>query len=250
MTDYSNVHLFIGSPMFGGQCSGYYTQSMMLLQNACRERGVKMSFSFMYNESLITRARNGITHGFLKGDATHLLFIDADIRFNPEHLFPMIDADKPIICGIYPKKEIWWGGVRQAIERGTPDEQLKLHTGSFVVNLKDNSGEVTVRVDTPLEIFNGGTGFMLIKREVFEQLADKVPEYMNNVQDLNSILKPEMVREYFATSIDPDTGVLLSEDYHFCRLARVNGISVWAAPWVQLAHVGNFVFEGWFTPTE
>jgi hypothetical protein len=157
----------------------------------------------------------------------------------------MMQVDKPIICGIYPKKEINWQGVKNAIDLGKPMEEWKLHTGSFVVNLVDYSGQVTVPMGEPLEIWNGGTGFMLIKREVFEQLSDKVPQYVNNVVDLGGGLIPEEpIKEFFATSIEPLNGVLLSEDYHFCKLARDNGIKVYAAPWAQLSHVGTYIFEG------
>jgi hypothetical protein len=92
----------------------------------------------------------------------------------------MLEVDKDIICGIYPKKEINWHTVKQAMDNNVPQDQLKHHTGSFVVNLVDYQGSVTVPVNQPVEIFNGGTGFMLIKREVFEKLNDVVPEYSND----------------------------------------------------------------------
>jgi hypothetical protein len=97
-----------------------------------------------------------------------------------------------------------------------------------------------------LEIENGGTGFMLIKREVFEALADKVPEYNNDMyMATDTERKPKVIKEYFATSIDEDSGNrLLSEDYHFCKLARKHGFKVHAAPWVQLSHTGTYVFSG------
>jgi hypothetical protein len=198
----------------------------------------------MFNESLITRARNALAHNFLKTDCTHLMFIDADIRFNPGDIPPMVDADKEIICGIYPKKEINWQSVKDAVERGVAVDQLKHHTGSFVVNLVEYSPTVTVPINQPVEIWNGGTGFMLIKREVFEQLADKVPTYVNDVTDLSGSIKNDEIKEYFTTSIEEGTRRLLSEDYHFCNIWRKAGGKVWAAPWVQLAHIGTYAFEG------
>lgn len=96
--------LFISTPMYGGMCFGYYTQAVLQLNNVLREKNIDSMFSFMFNESLITRARNALTHNFLKTDSTHLLFIDSDIGFNPHDVVKMIEADKDVIGGIYPKK--------------------------------------------------------------------------------------------------------------------------------------------------
>jgi hypothetical protein len=208
------------------------------------QHGVDLSFSHLFNESLIQRARNLLTNHFLKSPATHLMFIDADILFRPEDIFPMIAADKDIICGIYPKKEINWSGVRKAIAADVPDSELRHHTGAFVVNLKDYQPEVTVPINEPVEIWNGGTGFMLIKREVLEGMKDGLPSYLNNVLDINNPANGESITEYFATMIEPETQILLSEDYFFCRKAREAGYSVWAAPWAELSHIGTYAFEG------
>ena len=236
--------LFVSTPMYGGQCTGFYAQSLIQLNNLIKNSGNDCIMSFMFNESLITRARNALAHNFLKTDCSHLMFIDADIRFNPADIPPMIEADKDIICGVYPKKEINWHGVKAALERGVSVDELKHHTGSFVVNLVEYSGSVTVPINQPVEIWNGGTGFMLIKRQVFEQLADKVPSYINDVTDLSGSIKQDEIKEYFATSIEDGTRRLLSEDYHFCNVWRQNGGKVWAAPWAQLSHIGTYCFEG------
>ena len=236
--------LFVSTPMYGGQCFGLYHQSLIQLNNLLKTTGSECVMSLMMNESLITRARNALTHNFLKTDCTHLMFIDADIRFNPGDIPPMVDANKDIICGIYPKKEINWQSVKDAVDRGVPVDQLKHHTGSFVVNLVEYSPTVTVPINQPVEIWNGGTGFMLIKREVFEQLADKVPSYINDVTDLSGSIKNDEIKEYFATSIEEGTRRLLSEDYHFCNIWRKAGGKVWAAPWAQLSHIGTYAFDG------
>jgi hypothetical protein len=242
-------HIFVATPMYGGQCTGFFMQGVMELQRVMMTTDTDISFSFMFNESLITRARNALAHNFLKMEkATHLMFIDADIKFFANQFPPMIEADKDIICGIYPKKEINWGSVRQAMENKVADDQLKHYTGSFVVNLVDYKGSVTVPINQPVEIWNGGTGFMLIKREVFEKLSKKVPSYTNNVTDLGGSIKEEPIKEFFATSIEKETNILLSEDYHFCKIARKAGMTVWAAPWVQLAHIGSYAFEGQLIP--
>ena len=243
--------IFVATPMYGGMCAGFYTQSIIQLLTTCQANGVDVEYSFMFNESLITRARNSLTHTFMQTDCSHLMFIDADIKFRAEDVIHMIRAEKDILCGIYPKKEINWYSVKAAMDRGVPFDQLKSHTGSFVVNLVNYAGEVTVPVNVPVEIFNGGTGFMLIKREVFDKLGESVPSYSNDVVDLGGKMKQsEPIKEFFTTSIEPGTNRLLSEDYHFCRIWREAGGQVHAAPWCQLSHIGTYAFEGQLTPSE
>ena len=237
-------HIFIATPMYGGQCFGYFVQSCLQLQKNCMNSNVDLTFSFLFNESLIQRARNLLAKEFLKTSCTHMMFIDADIKFNPDHIFQMIAADKDIICGIYPKKEINWTSVRAALDAGVPDSELKYHTGNFVINLINYSETITVPIDEPLEIWNGGTAFMLIKREVYEGMIGKVPTYLNNVLDMNNAQNGDVIHEFFATSIEEESKILLSEDYYFCKRARENGFKVWAAPWVDLGHIGTYAFEG------
>lgn len=245
-------HIFVATPMYGGMCTGFYTQSMLQVGTVCRNANMDVSFSFMFNESLIQRARNALVHGFmLKKECTHLMFIDADIRFNPNDIITMVQADKDIICGIYPKKEINWPNVDWAVKQGVTPDKLTRYTGSMVVNLVDYQGTVTVPVDQPLRIWNGGTGFMIIKREVFEKLQKKVKTYRNDVGDLGGTVKPQdLIYEYFPVFIEKETQRLLSEDYAFCKLAREAKFDVWAAPWVQLGHFGTYLFEGGLIPAE
>lgn len=237
-------NLFIATPMYGGLCYGTYLESMLSLQANLIVKDMDAYFSFLYNESLITRGRNTMVNDFLKSDCTHMVFVDADIHFKPEHLFKMIDADVEIICGLYPKKEINFGALAFAIKKNVPEDQLKYFTGEYVVNMVGDVKEQLVPLDKPFEIKHGGTGFMVIKREVFDKLKDKCPKYIHNMNDTNdnSNLGDEIV-EYFATSIDEDKR-LLSEDYHFCKLARDNGIKVWGAAWTQLIHTGTYQYSG------
>jgi len=237
--------LFVATPMYGGMCIGNYASALMQMPMVVSRAGIKMYYTYMMNESLITRARNSLAHDFLASDATHLMFIDADIGFNPNDIVEMVKRDVDICCGLYPKKEIHWARVTQAVQNGVPPQELKDHTGTFVVNLVGDK-RTEVKINELMEITNGGTGFMLIKREVFEALADKVPEYNNDMyMSVEVVREPKIIKEYFATSIDPDANNrLLSEDYHFCKLARQHGFKIHAAPWAELSHTGTYVFSG------
>ena len=238
-------HIFIATPCYGGMCTGFYTQSLIQAVNILKANGIEMSVSLLFNESLIQRGRNLLAHQFMMNDsATHLMFSDADIKFNPIDIVLMLKANKDIICGVYPKKEINWNAVEKAVKDGVPVDQLKNKTGSLVVNLVGYEGEVTVPAGEPLEIWNGGTGFMLIKKEVMSKLKDVMPTYVNDVNVNNR----DKITEYFACAIEPGLDRLLSEDYYFCWKARENGIKIHAAPWVNLGHVGNYLFEGGLMP--
>jgi len=243
-----NVKLMVATPMYAGMCMGWYQQSMMSLANAIKMRGWEFQSTLQFNESLIQRARNALTKAFLKTDCTHLLFIDADIKFDPMHIIAMVEADMDILAGIYPKKEINWHSVADAVRRGVPTEQLKYYTGSFVVNLLDGATSATLANNRPLEVLNAGTGCMLIKRRVFEVLEPLTPSYMNDVLDLSGILQPEPIHAYFDVSICPWSERLLSEDYHFCQAWRRAGGKVYVAPWTVLSHIGTYEFEGRLIP--
>jgi hypothetical protein len=90
------------------------------------------------------------------------------MKFRGHDILHMITADKDIVVGICPKKEINWHTVREAALAG--EENLAKRTGSFVVNLLDGSGSITIPNNQVFEVAAGGTGIMLIKRQVFEKM--------------------------------------------------------------------------------
>ena len=109
--------------MYGGMCTSEYTQSLLnLSESANNSEGVKLTTIFLGNESLIQRGRNTIAHHFMElPDATHLLFIDADIRFRVEDVVKMIQADKSLIIGPVALKGYNWDEIRSAAINGEYD---------------------------------------------------------------------------------------------------------------------------------
>lgn len=226
------MKLCIATPMYGGMCSGPYTHSMLVLSDALLKAGIPWINRFVYNESLITRARNALTKQFLDiPDCTHLLFIDADIGFNPDDVISLIKQNKDIICGTYPKKVINWEHVHYAATNGVPVDKLNEYTGEFAFNMPNGDGSFEIDPNKPFEVLDSGTGFMLIQRHVFDEI--KVPTY--KISDV-------VYKEYFTTAIHDEK--LLSEDYNFCKMARDVGFKIYVAPWVKLDHVGSYIFNG------
>lgn len=213
-----------------------YTQSLLALKEACLQYGIKMTCIFLGNESLIQRGRNTIAHHFLNmPDATHLMFIDADQKFVPNDIARMIKADKGIIGGAVPMKGMNWEKVKQGAVLNHPD--LSKLTGIFNVNKLD--GHEMISPDLPFQVKHVGTGFMLIRRDVFEKLKPHVGWYANG----GSTINPEdKVHDFFKVqNVDHE---LLSEDYNFCHMYREHGGTVWVAPWCELGHFGAYLFSG------
>ena len=129
-----NLHLVIGTPMYGGMCTSEYTQSLLnLSESANKSEGVKLTTIFLGNESLIQRGRNTIAHHFMElPDATHLLFIDADIKFRTEDIVKMIQADKSLIIGPVALKGYNWDEIRQASING--EDHIQRTGGVFNIN--------------------------------------------------------------------------------------------------------------------
>ena len=234
--------LMIATPMYGGMCTGHYVQGLLLTMQKMREIGVNVAWCQIMNESLITRARNELARVFLESTHDYLMFIDADIGFDGDAIAQLMLADKDIVCGIYPKKEVNWDSIERAASAGK--QGLADYAGAFVFNM---IGDHNAESDEQglIEVRHGGTGFMLIKRGVFEHLAPYVPTYR-----VSSFQHPEtgeydkpLTHEFFATSIDA-SGALLSEDYHFCELWRDHGGKIHAQPFIKLNHVGTHIFGG------
>ena len=160
------MHLHIATPMYGGNCKGVYVDGLMALTFELARRGYQVSFSKIYNESLITRARNNLVYEFEKSGADALLFIDADEGFNHMDVIQMIESGKDVIGAIYPMKNINWDNVRRAALAGKED--LQAYSGFFAMNMLP--GENTFKMSEPVEVTEVGTGMLFIRKEVFEKM--------------------------------------------------------------------------------
>lgn len=249
--------LFVATPCYGGQCTGLYAKACLDLQAICIQYGVEVRFSFIFNESLITRARNYLVDEFLRSECTHLLFIDADIQFNPQDAFALLALDREIVGGPYPKKSINWNSVVNAIKNNAvvEDDKVKIRpdfntreleqiTGDFVFN--PVPGTKSFKITEPVEVMEIGTGYMMISREVFEKYAAEYP-HLNYKPDhigQDNFDGSRYIHAYFDTVIDPQSHRYLSEDYMFCQNARAIGVKVWLCPWMKTTHVGTYAFQG------
>jgi len=242
--------------MYGGMCNGMYTKSSVDLGKLCQAYEIEVKFFYLFNESLITRARNYCVDEFLRGSYTHLMFIDSDISFDPNDVLSLLalsdpDEDestrKEILCGPYPKKVISWEKIKRAVDKGYADEnpgELEKFVGDFVFNPADGTSEI--KLDEPVAVLEGGTGFMMIQRDTFKKFDEAYPE-MSYIPDHIRTVSFDGSREimcYFDALIDKESKRYLSEDYMFCQWMANIDVKTWLCPWMNLSHCGTYVFSG------
>jgi hypothetical protein len=247
--------LFFAAPMYGGQCTGMFARSVADLSALCTHYGIQIRFYFLFNESLITRARNYCADEFMRSGDTHLMFVDSDIGFNAQDVIALLalqsedeNEDKyDIIAGPYPKKCISWEKIKTAVDKGFADEDpqnLEKYVGDYVFNPANGTGSIPL--GEPVEVLEAGTGFMMIRRQTFEKFAVSYPKQLYTPDHVRTehFDGTRQIMAFFDTPICPDTNRYLSEDYMFCQWTRKAGMHVWLCPWMQLQHVGMYVFGG------
>ena len=244
--------LFVACPMYGGQCHGMFARSTADLSAICAKYNIEVRFYYLFNESLITRARNYCVDEFMRSGFTHLMFIDSDIGFDPKDVLALMalqdeDSEYDIIAGPYPKKNISWEKIKMAVDQGVADDNpavLEHYVGDFVFN--PVAGQKSVPVNEPVEVGEAGTGFMMIRRETFEKYSEVYPEYKYKPDHVRTAAfdGSREIMAFFDCIIDPESKRYLSEDYMFCYNVRKAGMKVWLCPWMELKHCGNYIFGG------
>jgi hypothetical protein len=212
-------HIHFCLPMYGGNCNEATFIAMIKFGIIAGKMGLNYSIDTMVNESLITRGRNNLVAKFLYNQAaTHLMFIDVDLGFDPEAIIRLLLANQDVVGGVYPMKRI---PIR------------------YVINTVPNP----VTMGDLVEVSTLGTGFMMVKRHVIEQLINLHPElkYRDNI-GIGAQYEPLMYG-LFDTMIDKDDNYL-SEDWTFCYLWRMAGGKVFADTGIKLDHTGYHKYEG------
>ncbi len=231
------IKLFVSTPCYGGQCLDKYFTSMVRLQILLMKKGIQMYLDTTENESLVQRARQvALARFYQKTDATHFLFIDADIEFDPQSVISLLEGGHEVSCAVYPKKVIMWDQLDKAVKEDDTRSPIML-SSSLVINFGASSRPVD---NGFVEVLDAATGFLLIKRDVVTKMHDAYPELycVNDHQNAD-------FKNYYALfdcMIDPVSKRYLSEDYSFSRRWQQIGGKVYAHVHTTLGHVGNLPF--------
>lgn len=238
MTKYKELvkgkKLFVGMPCYGGNINYLSVKGMLELNYLALLNGVDVHFCFIAGESLITRGRNHVVAEFLATSFDHLFFLDADIGFHAIDVLKLLSKNEDVVVGAYPVK-------RNPIN---PD---------YVINF--DGDKINCNENGLLEVKNAGTGFMMIKRDVFNKMKTAYPELhyetdfdrgltIINNEELLKKLKAGLYSFFDTMHHKEDENNYLSEDYTFCLRWKKLGGKIWLDPSIKLDHIGGYVFRG------
>lgn len=234
-------YLYLATPCYGGLVNIYFLRSVLALQDACAARGVGLHVELLANDPLITRGRARLAARFLAHpEATHLLFVDADIGFAPENVFRLLDAGKPVIGAVCPLKHIDWEKARAAALAGAQDLMAKAI--GYVVRFIPTPDQSVEVEDGFAKVAYVGTGFLAIRRDAMEAVCAAHPELAADLSDVDpGAPRTTMI---FDTLVETGTGQHLSEDYAFGRRWHDLGGEIWADMAARLVHAGHFAYAG------
>jgi hypothetical protein len=216
-------------------------QSVIALMQHASQYPLTINLALLGNDSLITRSRNTLVSTFLNDtNMTHLLFVDADIGFDPRDVIRMISADKDVVAGMYPLKVYDWQNEIGPSSSESREEAALHYVGTPLVSqLAEWDGDfVTASY--------GGTGMMLIRREAIERMIEAYPnlQYQSVHVHPRPARTPKIQYALFECMIDSKLGIYLSEDYAFCQRWRDMGGTIWIDTLAKLTHTGQHTFPG------
>ncbi len=212
-------HLHFLIPCYGGQISEATFTSFVRFALQARNWGLDWTLDTLVNESLIPRGRNALVARAMANPlATHIMFVDSDIMFEPADVLALVQEDVDVIGGGYPKK-------------------------NFPIDYVVNPSPEGFQDEGKIEVLRLGTGFLLIKRHVFSLISEACPQlkYEDDC-GLDPALNSHLYA-YFDCGLVPGCSVYMSEDWMFCNRWRDLGGKVYLSKRFALGHVGTFLFS-------
>ncbi len=195
-----------------GDPDASYTFSIARSREAISAAGIQSAYLLLQGNCHVDDARNAVVRDFLDSDCTELVFLDADVSWEPEMLVALCKIDRDLVGGVYPYR------------REGEDERMPVRM--LPGNLEPDS-------DGLLEVEGLPTGFMKIKRHVLETMAATAKRFLKDEGTPHPVL---FERDYFG-------GGRRGGDIRFCMVWREMGGKVYAAPELRLGHAGVHIIR-------
>lgn len=216
--DEKKINVLIGTPAYGGMCCTAYTESLLYTTMFLSQKNINFQVKFINNQ-IVTRARNMICSIFMEDDSfSHLLFIDADVQWSPEHVMMLIEHDLECVIGVYPNKQYY-----------------KIN-GDIKLNPSSVFAKPNMEKDNLIKIDKAATGFMLLKKSALIKIQKDIDTFILP----NSEKKDIVLYNYFDCNVVNNN--YLTEDYYFSYLFNKNGGEIWADIRIVLGHIGSHTY--------
>jgi hypothetical protein len=223
--DLTGRSIFIALPAYDFKVSLKLAISLARFTQVAGKHGISVHMGSICGCSVVSRARNLLVKDMVDSDATDLLFIDSDINFEPDDILRLM------AWGADPKK-----GIVAGVPRTRSENKV------YIADLDyDENGELTMNGMGLVRGKRVATAFMLIRREVFEQMMAAHPEWVYKDQRSD-----RMIPCLFDFKLTEEG--YIGEDFLFCDRARELGFEVWIDPTIKLGHMGVQEYEGCFGP--
>lgn len=202
--------VMLATPSYGPTAPSY-TFSIARSREALTNAGINSAYLLLQGMCHVDDARNAIVRHFLASDCTDLLFLDSDVDWEPEGIVHLARRELELVGGVYPYRRD--GG-----------DQMP-------ARLMDRSMSA---VDGLLEVDGLPTGFLKIKRSVFERMIGTVPKYFD---------KLEPTHLFFDRPAPGDDMTRWGGDVDFCNRAKKLGFRIFADSEIRLGHVATVIMR-------
>lgn len=212
-------HVFIAIPSYK-EINVAVMTSLISALNKMLTEGIHYDVGVLTGDCHVDDARNSLVASFLDTEATHLLFVDADVTFSPDSLVTLVKHNKDVVGGTYRFK------------RDDEDYPIVLFDKDNI-HFDDNTGLVQVK-GVP-------GGLLCIKRRVIEKLYKKFKS--KGVWTNKTDHGQHGIVEIFARTVESGRS-RRSGDYEFCCRAAKAGFKIWLVPSLKVGHIGDKHWEG------
>ena len=249
--------LYILTPCYGSLCFVNYVKCIMATKDLLTRFNIPVTIEFCRNDSLVSRARNNLVAKAMDdSECTHIMFIDADITWDPVDILKLIMSDKCLCGGVYPLKHYYWEKLSKG-ENVIRDWIDKKNNSQFASNISDESAiqynllkyninyiDSILNIEANLaKVKHLATGFMMFKREVIENMAKAYP-HTKYTDDVGFLQGSENDYAYALFDCGVQDNHYFSEDWMFCHRWTEMGGNIYVNVGINLTHTGNEDFNG------
>ena len=249
--------LYILTPCYGSLCFVNYVKCIMATKDLLTRFNIPISIEFCRNDSLVSRARNNLVAKAMNdSECTHIMFIDADITWDPVDILKLIISDKCLCGGVYPLKHYYWEKLSKG-ENVIRDWIDKKNNSQFASKISDESAiqynllkyninyiDSILNIEANLaKVKHLATGFMMFKREVIENMAKAYP-HTKYTDDVGFLQGSENDYAYALFDCGVQDNHYFSEDWMFCHRWTEMGGNIYVNVGINLTHTGNEDFNG------